>query len=66
MIDGEQAVGWDFTSPARPGDPALQVRDVIAVRPDGAWQIRLVATDDAYEEARLAFEQMLASWRWKS
>ncbi len=65
VIDGEQAVAWDFSAPSEPGQPTLSVRDVIAVRPDGAWQIRFVATEEAYEEARFAFEEMLASWRWK-
>ena len=66
VIDGEQAVAWDFSAPSEPGQPTLSVRDVIAVRPDGAWQIRFVATQEAYEEARFAFEEMLASWRWKA
>lgn len=66
VIDGEQAVAWDFSSPPGQGQAPLHVRDVIAVRPDGAWQIRFVATQEAYEEARFAFEEMLASWRWKA
>ena len=67
MIDGEQAVAWDFSSPTGPQEEgSLHVRDVIAVRADGAWQIRFVATEEAYEDARLAFEGMLATWRWKA
>ncbi|MGH2711290.1 MAG: zinc-ribbon domain-containing protein [Actinomycetota bacterium] len=67
LIDGEQAVAWDFASPTGPqGESSLHVRDVITVRPDGAWQIRFIATEESYEEARLAFEEMLASWRWKA
>lgn len=66
MLDGEQAIAWDHTvPPSEPDQQPVHVRDVIAVRPDGAWQIRFIATDDAYEEARVAFEDMLASWRWK-
>ena len=67
LIDGEQAVAWDFSSPTGPqAESSLHVRDVIAVRPDGAWQIRFVATEEVYEDARLAFEGMLATWRWKA
>jgi hypothetical protein len=66
LIDGQQAVAWDFSSEGQGAQPSLHVRDVITVRPDGAWQIRFIATEEAYEQARLAFEAMLASWRWKA
>jgi hypothetical protein len=66
VIDGQQAVAWNFSSPPEQGQTPLHVRDVITVRPDGAWQIRFVATDEGYEEARFAFEEMLVSWRWKA
>jgi hypothetical protein len=67
MLDGEQALAWDFSvqQGAAAADASLEVRDVIVVRGDGAWQIRFVATPEVYEEARIGFEQMLASWRWK-
>ena len=66
MIDGEQAAAWDFD--VEQGQPieTLNVRDVVLVRPDGAWQIRFVSTPDAYAEARLGFEKLLAAWRWTS
>jgi hypothetical protein len=66
VLDGEQAYAWNYTVPNE-GEPGpLRVREVILVRPDGAWQIRLLADDGAYEEARFAFEEMLVSWRWKA
>jgi hypothetical protein len=65
LIDGEQAVAWDHTVPPQTGEQAVHVRDVITVRSDGAWQIRFIATDDAYDDARVDFEEMLAAWRWK-
>lgn len=67
MLDGEQALAWGYsvTSEGAKGQGPLRVREVILVRADGAWRIQLVATDEQYEEARLAFEEMLLSWRWK-
>ena len=65
MLDGEQALGWTYTVEAE-GEPSpLRVREVVLVRGEGAWRIRLVATDEAYENARFQFEELLASWRWK-
>jgi hypothetical protein len=64
MLDGEQAIGWDFTVEQGQPDGTLHVRDVVLVRADGAWQIRFVSTPEAYEEARIGFEELLASWRW--
>jgi hypothetical protein len=66
MLDGEQAIGWSFSIEQGEGQPSYRVRDVILVRGDGAWQIRFVATPEVYEEARIGFEEMLASWRWKA
>ena len=65
-IDGEEALAWNYTIPGEQGEPPLQLREVITVRTEGAWRITLVATDESYGEARLAFEQLLQSWRWKS
>lgn len=64
MLDGEQAIGWDFTVKQGQPESTLHVRDVVLVRSDGAWQIRFVSTPEAYEEARIGFEELLASWRW--
>jgi hypothetical protein len=66
MIDGEQAIAWDFDVEQGQPTETLNVRDVVLVRPDGAWQIRFVSTPDAYPEARLGFEKLLAAWRWTS
>lgn len=66
VLDGEEAVAWNFSGPSQQGDAPLHVRDVITVRPDGAWQIRLIATEEAYQDARIAFEDLLLSWRWKA
>jgi hypothetical protein len=66
MLDGEQAVAWDFSVQEDRPEDTLHVRDVIIVRGDGAWQIRFVSTPEAYQEARLGFEEMLAAWRWQS
>jgi hypothetical protein len=66
LLDGEQAVAWDHSVPPETGEPALHIRDVITVRSDGAWQIRFIATDDTYDDARVAFEELLAAWRWKA
>ena len=66
-LDGEPALAWDYTiEGTSEADPPLLVREVIVVRPEGAWRITLIATDDAYQEARIAFEEMLDSWRWKA
>ncbi|MGH2692947.1 MAG: hypothetical protein ACRDHM_10670 [Actinomycetota bacterium] len=66
ILDGEQAFAWNYSVTNEGELNPVRVREVILVRPDGAWRIRLVATDEAYEEARFAFEEMLASWRWKA
>ncbi len=66
MLDGEQALGWNYSVTAEGEADPLRVREVVLVRGDGAWRIRLVATDGAYETARFQFEELLASWRWKA
>jgi hypothetical protein len=66
MLDGEQALAWNYTVDAESEPSPLRVREVILVRGEGAWRIRLVATDEAYENARFQFEELLASWRWKA
>ncbi|MDQ4005909.1 MAG: zinc ribbon domain-containing protein [Actinomycetota bacterium] len=66
MLDGEEALAWNYALPGADGEPPLQLREVVVVRTEGAWRITLVATDDSYPDARIAFEEMLASWSWKS
>ncbi|HEV3473844.1 MAG TPA: zinc ribbon domain-containing protein [Actinomycetota bacterium] len=63
-IDGEEALAWEV-SVAGEGGQNLVLREVVLVREDGAWRIELVATQDMYPQARVAFENLLASWRWK-
>jgi hypothetical protein len=63
-IDGEQAIGWDVTVPTE-AEGILQLRDVVLVREDGAWHIRLLSPEVDYQTARLAFEDLLANWVWK-
>jgi hypothetical protein len=66
-LDGEQALAWNYTVEGNgPAEPPLLFREVIMVRPEGAWRVTLIATEDAYQEARIAFERLLNSWRWKS
>jgi hypothetical protein len=62
-IDGEEAIGWDVTAETQDGE-VVRLRDVVLVRGQLAWHIRLVAAEDSYERARLDFEGMLASWQW--
>ncbi len=64
VIDGEQAIGWDVTVTTET-EEVLQLRDVLLVREDGAWHIRLLSAEADYQAARLAFEDLLANWRWK-
>ncbi len=66
MLDGEQALAWTYTIPTEPPESSLRIREVILVRGEGAWRIQLVATDEAYENARLQFETLLVSWSWKA
>jgi hypothetical protein len=63
-IDGEEALGWDYTVPTDDGD-TLRIREVVLVRQDGVWRITLAATETAYPEARQGFEELLATWSWK-
>jgi hypothetical protein len=63
-IDGEQALAWDVTVPSEDGE-TLRLREVVVVREDGGWRITLAATDQTYQDARIAFEEMLDSWHWK-
>jgi hypothetical protein len=62
-IDGEQAIGWDVTAETQDGQ-VVRLRDVVLVRGQLAWHIRLVAAADSYERARIDFEGMLESWHW--
>lgn len=64
VLDGEQAIAWNVTVETQEGE-MLRLREVVVVREDGAWRITLAATDATYGEARVAFEDMLASWHWK-
>lgn len=66
IIDGQEALAWDFSRPSDVGDSTVHYRDVIFVRSDGAWQIRFISTDVAYTDARIGFEELLAAWRWKA
>jgi hypothetical protein len=63
-LDGEEALAWEVSVAAEDGSN-LVLREVVLVREDGAWRIELVATEDMYPRARLAFENLLSSWRWK-
>lgn len=63
-LDGEQALAWEVTVPTEDGD-ALRVREVVIVREDGVWRITLAATEAAYPQARLGFEELLSTWTWK-
>jgi hypothetical protein len=63
LIDGEEAIGWDVTGTSDAGED-IRLRDVVLVRGTLAWHIRLLAEVSSYEEARLDFEDLLASWRW--
>ena len=64
-IDGEEAIAWSYTVESEQGPP-LHVRDVLLIRPEGAWLIELIAADEVQLEARVAFERLLEGWRWKS
>ena len=66
VLDGEQALAWNYSLGADGEAQQLRVREVVLVRGEGAWRIQLVATDEAYENARFQFEELLASWRWKA
>ncbi len=65
LLDGEQGLAWNYSTEGEGATQPLRVREVILVRGEGAWRIQLVATDEAYENARFHFEELLASWRWK-
>jgi hypothetical protein len=64
-LDGEQALAWEVSFPAQEGEEDLRVREVVIVREDGAWRITLAATEAAYPEARVGFEELLSTWIWK-
>jgi hypothetical protein len=63
VLDGEQAIGWDVMGATESGE-TIRLRDVVLVRATLAWHIRLLADEGSYQEARLDFEDLLASWRW--
>jgi hypothetical protein len=63
-LDGEQALAWEVSVTSQEGEN-LVLREVVLVREDGAWRIELVSTEQMYPQARVAFENLLSSWRWK-
>jgi hypothetical protein len=65
-LDGEQAAAWNYSVTTDEETSPTRVREVILVRGEEAWRIQLIATDEAYENARFEFEEMLAGWRWKA
>lgn len=63
-LDGEEALAWEVSLPTEDGDD-WRIREVVIVREDGAWRITLAAREAAYPEARVGFEELLATWTWK-
>ena len=62
---GEESVGvaWEISQ----SDPELGVirqREVVFVRETQGWRITLAGPAETFDEARVAFEEILASWDW--
>ncbi len=57
------AVAWEISGT----DPDLGVvrqREVVFVRGSQGWRITLAGPAESFDEARVAFEEILASWDW--
>ena len=66
MLDGEQAVSWNYSLAGAEGEPPIRLQEVVIVRPEGAWRITLTALDEAQTQAINDFNLFLDSWRWRS
>lgn len=64
-LDGEEALAWNYSVSLEGEEAPHRVREVILVRGDTAWRIRLIASDETYVSTRVEFDEMLAEWRWK-
>jgi hypothetical protein len=59
------AVAWEISGT----DTDLGVvrqRDVVFVRGTQGWRITLAGPAESFDEARVAFEEILASWGWRA
>lgn len=61
--DGAQAFAWQAAVQLDNGS-ILQQRMVALVRNGVGWRITLGADGESFDEARFAFEEMLATWDW--
>ena len=66
QLDGEPAASWDYVVPPQGQEPPIAVRDVILVRPEGAYRIQFQAEQDVRLEALVDFHELLRTWRWRS
>ncbi|MGH2683905.1 MAG: zinc-ribbon domain-containing protein [Actinomycetota bacterium] len=65
-LDGEPAATWDYVVPPQGQEPPIAVRDVILVRPEGAYRIQFQAEENVRLEALIDFHALLRTWRWRS
>jgi hypothetical protein len=59
------AMAWEISG----NDTDLGVvrqRDVVFVRGTQGWRITLAGPAESFDEARVAFEEILASWGWRA
>jgi hypothetical protein len=61
--DGTQAFGWQAVVQLDDGS-ILQQRMVALVRNGVGWRITLGGDSESFDEARFAFEELLATWDW--
>jgi hypothetical protein len=65
-LDGEPAASWDYVVPQEGQTPPIAVRDVVLVRPEGAYRIQFQAEESVRLEALGDFFRLLETWRWRS
>jgi hypothetical protein len=62
-VAGVPAAQWDFTLDS--GQVSQQVRQIVFVRGDAAWQVQLQADADGFDSTAAEFEDILRSWTFR-
>jgi hypothetical protein len=63
---GDQDVGVAWEISGTDSDlGVVRQRDVVFVRGTQGWRITLAGPAETFDEARVAFEELLASWDWR-
>lgn len=63
--EGDVAVAWEISATDDDTGALLRQREVVFVRGGQGWRITLSGQAEVFDEARIAFEEILASWAWR-